>query len=319
MRVTDDNPFAGPAKFLALALGALLVLCSAGRAASAQSPQDEETTRKLWDTAFNGSKRKPARSARKNARRGYRVATPRVPPSNVAGDTVVGVTIWRLRPAADSDRGERILEHESEETAEWIPERVSADARLSEGDRVRLSIEAARTGYLYVVDREQYADGTLGDPYLIFPTARTLGGNNRVAAGTLVDIPAQDDGPPYFTLRRSRADQVGELLSVVITPAPLDGLQVAEKAQRLTPEQVASWEKSWGGQVGQLELDHGAGKAWTKEERDASAAAGRPLKPDAPPPQTIYYNPAAKSSEPLLIKVRLRYGRAVSQGRAARR
>src|SRR5216684_1216587 len=50
----------------------------------------------------------------------------------------VGVTIWRLRPAAPGDAGARILVHDEAKTVEWVPERVSAGAGLSAGDRVRL-------------------------------------------------------------------------------------------------------------------------------------------------------------------------------------
>lgn len=284
-------------------------LCSVSLLAGAQSTKEEETTRKLWDTAFNTNRRKTARPGRSNARGNYRVATPRVSPVGVSGDSVVGVTIWRLRPSRDADEGERMIVHEGSDSAAWIPERVPGNAGLSEGDKVRLSIEAARTGYLYVIDREQYADGTLGEPYLIFPTTRTLGGDNRVKAGRLIDIPAQEDSPPFFTLKRSRADQVGELLSVIVTPIPLDELQIGAQAQRLSPERVARWEKSWGGQSGRMELSDGAGKVWTKEEKDAGANGARLLNASAPGPQTLYYRPGAKSDEPLLIKVQLQYRR----------
>jgi len=284
--------------------------CSISLVAATQSTQDEETTRKLWDTAFSTTRRKPTRSGRNTARRGnYRVATPRISPAGVSGDSVVGVTVWRLRPSRAADDGERIIVHEGSDAATWIPERVPANAGLAEGDRVRLSIEAARTGYLYVIDREQYADGTLGEPYLIFPTTRTLGGDNQVKAGRLVDIPAQEDSPPFFTLRRSRADQVGELLSVIVSPVPLAELEIGATAQKLSAELVARWEKTWGGQAGRLELSAGAGKLWTKEEKEASASAARLLKAAAPNPQTLYYLPGVKAVEPLLIKVQLQYRR----------
>lgn len=285
-----------------------LALCAVSLAA-AQSTHEEETTRNLWDTAFSGAKKRPRRPGRNEGRGAYRVATPRVPTAGVVGDSVVGVTIWRLRPSRDADDGERMIVHEGSEEAAWIPERVPGNAGLSEGDRVRLSVEAARTGYLYVIDREQYADGTLGEPYLIFPTTRTLGGNNRVKAGRLIDIPAQEDSPPFFTLRRSRADQIGEQLSVIVTPSPLDGLEVTARAQRLPAGLVSRWEKAWGRQTGRMELSDGAGKVWTKEERDAGASAGRLLKASAPTPQTLYYRPGAKSDEPLLINVQLQYRR----------
>jgi hypothetical protein len=205
-----------------------------------------------------------------------------------------------------------MIVHEGSDAAAWIPERVPGNAGLSEGDRVRLSVEAARTGYLYVIDREQYADGTLGEPYLIFPTTRTLGGDNQVKAGRLVDIPAQEDSPPFFTLKRSRADQVGELLTVIVTKAPLEELEIGVAAQRLPSERVAWWEKTWGGQAGRLELSDGASKVWTKEEKEAAMSGGRLLKAAAPNPQTLYYRPGVKSDEPFLVKVQLQYRRRVS-------
>lgn len=300
--------FAARATGLWAALVCASALCAVCPAAAAQSARDEDGTRKLWDTAFDSAaRRRPARRGRNNARGGYRVATPRVPTAGVSGDSVVGVTVWRLRPSRGADEGERMVVHEGPDAAAWIPERVPSNAGLSEGDRVRLSVEAARTGYLYVIDREQYADGTLGEPYLIFPTTRTLGGDNRVRAGRLIDIPAQEDSPPFFTLKRSRAGQVGELLSVIVTPAPLEDLQVGAQAQRLSPERVARWEKSWGAPTGRMELSDGAGKVWTREEREAGASGARFLKASAPNPQTLYYRPGLKPDEPLLIQVRLQY------------
>jgi hypothetical protein len=283
-------------------------LCVLGLAA-AQGTQNEETTRKLWDTAFNTNRRKPKRPGSNAARGNYRVATPGVSTEGVYGDSVVGVTVWRLRPSRETDDGERMIVHEGSDAAAWIPERVPGNAGLAEGDRVRLSVEAARTGYLYVIDREQYADGTLGEPYLIFPTTRTLGGDNKVKAGRLVDIPAQEDSPPFFTLKRSRADQVGELLSIIVTPVPLEELEIGAQAQKLSAERVSQWEKSWGGQAGRMELSDGAGKVWSKEEKEAGGSAARLLKAAAPNPQTLYYRPGMKSDEPLLIKVHLQYSR----------
>ncbi|HEX8129506.1 MAG TPA: hypothetical protein VF527_10425 [Pyrinomonadaceae bacterium] len=290
------------------AIGACaLALCSLTLVVATQNRRDDETTRKLWDTAFSTTTRKSARSGRNIARRTYRVATPLISPVDVSADSVVGVTVWRLRPSRGADEGERIIVHEGSDAAAWIPERVPANAGLAEGERVRLSIEAARTGYLYVIDREQYADGTLGEPYLIFPTTRTLGGDNAVKAGRLVDIPAQEDSPPFFTLKRSRADQVGELLSVIVTPVPLDELQTGATAQKLSAERVAQWEKLWGGQAGRFELSDGAGKVWTREEKEAGASVARLLKAAAPNPQTLYYLPGVKSAKPLLINVPLQY------------
>jgi hypothetical protein len=193
--------------------------------------------------------------------------------------------------------------------AEWLPERMSSGARLAEGDRLRMSIEAARTGYLYVVNQELYADGSKGEPYLIFPTTRTRGGDNSVKAGRVVEIPAQEDNPPFFTLRRSRAEHVGEAVIVLVSPSPIEGLTITDKAARLSAETLALWEKSWGAQAGRLEMTGGEGRPWTKQEREAGADATRALKEDEPAPQTIFYRPGAGGKSPVLIKVQLQYAR----------
>jgi hypothetical protein len=63
----------------------------------AQQAQDEDATRHLWDTAYikQGAKRA---SARRPAKRSYRIATPQVPVTGVQADSVIGITLWRLRP-----------------------------------------------------------------------------------------------------------------------------------------------------------------------------------------------------------------------------
>lgn len=280
----------------------ILLIVSASFLSVAQTP--DEMTRKLWDTAFIT----PAankQSARRGRRRSgaYRVATPNVPVDNVAPNTVVGVTIWRLRPANRSDSGERLIVHDDKATTAWLPERISATTKLAQGDRLRIAVEAVRDGFLYVINREQYADGTLGAPYLIFPTTRTAGGDNEVAIGKLVEIPDQDDAPPFFTMRKSRPDHVAEVVSVLVTPKPLEGVQITDKALKLTEAQVAEWEKMWGSTVGRLDMTT-VGQAWTKDEKDARTRA---LTTNALAPQLVFYRPGAKSTEPMFVKLTLSY------------
>jgi hypothetical protein len=277
----------------------MLVLLAGSVCMMAQNPQD--MTRKLWDTALIGSSSKKSTSRK----RAYRVATPNVPLNNVTPETVVGVTLWRLRRPTRSDTGERLIVHDDNATSEWVPERISANTKLVQGDRLRISVEAVRAGYLYVIDREQYADGSLGDPYLIFPTNRTSGGDNQVAIGRLLEIPAQDDSPPFFTMRKSRADHVAEVLSVLVTPTKLEAVTISDKALKLSDAQVAGWEKAWGSSIGHLEMST-AGQAWTREEKDARTRA---LTASAPPPQLLFYRPSAKPTEPMYVKLRLTYRR----------
>lgn len=278
--------------------------------------QDEGPTRHLWDTAYIKKASGPA-AGRKSVKRSYKIATPNVPVEGVSPDAVIGVTIWRLRPARSAESAERIIVHEQAGATELVPERLAADSRLNEGDRVRFSIEAARTGYLYVIDRERYANGAVGDPVLIFPTTRTRGGDNSVKAGRIIEIPSQDDSPPFFTMRKSRADNVGENLIVLVTPTPLSDVEISERAQNLAADKVALWEKSWGTRIGRLDMENTEGSSWTKSEREAGADATRSLTEEEPAPQTLYYRPGATAADPVLVKVQLQYGRVTA--RPARR
>jgi hypothetical protein len=229
--------------------------------------------------------------------------------SGLASSEEVGITVWRLRPAQAGDRGGRVLVLDGSRQSEWTPERIEADTPLNIGDRVRLTVESPRPGFLYIIDREQYADGSLGAPMLIFPTLQTRGGDNRVAPGKLIDIPAQEDQYSYFTAQPTgdRRDQIAEVLTIILVAQPLR-LQIGEQPLRLTDQQITGWEKLWGGAAERLELIGGAGQTWTNEEKAAGAAKGRQLTQSGPPPQTVY-RVVRKAGGSLLVTVPLRYAR----------
>jgi len=223
----------------------------------------------------------------------------------------IGVTIWRLRPGVGNDGGARVLVMEEARPTEWTPQRIEADTPLKVGERVRLSIESPRAGYLYVIDREQYADGSYGDAYLIFPTMRTRGGDNQVRPGKLIDIPAQEDNPSYFTLvpSPSRSDQVAEILSIIVTPEPIASLRLTDRPLKLSRADVAQWEASGSTQVERFEMVGGAGTPWSRVEMEASAAgSARILTQEEPTPQTVY-RIGNKTKGAFMITVPLRYGR----------
>ncbi len=221
----------------------------------------------------------------------------------------IGVTVWRLRPSQSTDTGGRVLVQEGLKQSDWTPERIEADTPLNIGDRVRLTVESPRPGFLYIIDREQYADGSLGDPMLIFPTQHTRGGDNRVAPGKLIDIPAQEDKYSYFTAQPvgDRRDQIAEVLTIILVTQPLN-LQIGDQPLKLASTQVTGWEKLWGGAAERLELIGGAGRVWTNEEKLAGAAQGRQLTQTGPPPQTVY-RVARRAGAPLLVTVPLHYAR----------
>jgi hypothetical protein len=241
-----------------------------------------------------------------------RTGTARVTPPRKGSQPAteeIGVTVWRLRPARETDQGGRVLVLDGLKQTQYTPERIEANTPLNVGDRVRITVESPRAGYLYIIDREQYSDGSFGEAMLIFPTNQTRGGDNRVMPGRLIDIPAQEDQYSYFTAQPAgtRRDQIAEVLTVMLVPDPLP-LQIGDRPLKLTPQQIASWEKLWGGTAETLELVGGAGQTWTNEEKLASAVNGRQLTQGGPAPQTVY-RVARKSGAPLLVTVPLRYAK----------
>ena len=274
-------------------------------AALAQQPDD---TRDLWDTAFKQKRPVGNKSVKRTAPVRYRLVSKSKatrPVDSASYTAVVGVTVWRLRPSKATDDTEvRQLIHEQ---GEWTPERVGGGSPLTEGSRVQLTIESPRAGYLYVFDREIYANKTYGEPYLIFPTLNLNGGDNKVSAGRVIEIPSSEDKPAYYTLKRSRTDHDGEALTVIVSDKPLLDLTIGRSALKVSAEQFDKYEKKWGALTQQLELDSGAGTAMSKSEK-AAASGKEDLTQDDSLPQTIY-RVLAKPDQPLLVTVPLSIGK----------
>jgi hypothetical protein len=247
-------------------------LLAAGLAAPARSGDDgpkekprDEGTRQLWDDAFAEARPKAASPKPRPTRRPGAADLTR-------SGAFVGVTVWRLPEGRGIEAGER----------------TQVSTALAEGQRVRLTVEASQAGHLYVIDRECYADGSLGEPTLIFPTTRLRGGDNQVKPGRVVEIPDAADAPPFFTVRRSRADQVEERLTLLISPEPLPGLEIGRTPLKLAPALVEEWERKWAAPARKLETVAGAGRSYTRAEREAGQDPNRLLTQDDPLPQTLY-------------------------------
>jgi len=290
--------------------------------------QDEDA-RRLWDGAFlkkRAEAKTPSTDSSTRKTTAYRRVTPKKTASqnpasqspasqspqnpaapsqpNVKADgEVIGVTIWRLRAsrATDSQEARLLLEDEPSKETEWTLERVEADTVFAAGDRVRLGIESPRDGYLYVIDREQYADGAVSDPYLIFPTLRNRDGANSVAAGKLIELPERS----AFRLKPMRPDYAGEVLTILVTSEPLKDVKPGQGATKLDSEMVARWESQWTGAVERFELVGGAGKSYTKAEKEAGQDGARILTQDDAMPQTLYHV-SVKRGAPLLVTAPLR-------------
>ena len=251
-----------------------------------QQADDEDQERQLFAKEFlqarsTGMQKRNTQSQRSNSGR--------VPSTADTAPSMLGITLWRLRPADKTDETQgRLLEQEADSEVILIGERVGAETMFQEGQKVRLGVESPRSGYLYVIDREQYADGTYSEPYLIFPTLKTRGGDNSVVAGRLVEIPDQDDRPFYFKMNRHRPDQTGEVLTFIVTPQAIPNLELSRKALKLTNDQFAQWEQKWKAPTRRVELANHAGKAYTKTEMTAGANKTALLGTADLPPQIIF-------------------------------
>lgn len=216
----------------------------------------------------------------------------------------VGVTIWRFRPATSADKTKELVEEVDAPPTEWSLERISEGTLLAPGQRIRLGIESlSRDGYLYVINREEYADGSFGDAHLIFPSSRTPEGGNRVKAGKVIYIPAKS-----FRIKPSQTSKghVAEVLTLMISPKPLiDTAEFAGGRRVIGPERLADWEKQWSVAPTKFEMEGGVGQPLTEQEQSAGLGQSE-LTQDAAVPQTIY-RLAVKPQDTLLVTVPLRF------------
>src|SRR4051812_18681189 len=108
-----------------------------------QSADQDIVTRQLWDTTL--LEKRPSVS-------GKPAPVKRMQPTGNVKGALVGVTFWNMRRSKPEDTREiRAMVHEESGEQELTPERLSSDAALKEGQRVRISVESADAGYLYII------------------------------------------------------------------------------------------------------------------------------------------------------------------------
>lgn len=256
--------------------------------------------RRLWDETFKKSRVESARQDPRPRPSGK----PPAAHAKEANEAFVGITLWRLRPAAPRDRDAGLVLFRSDRH-ELVAERMDPTKKLAVGDKIRLGIESARAGHLYVLDRERYADGSAGQAYLISPTTRLRDGRSAVTAGRVVEVPAFSDQPPFFVIEPSRVDQVAEELIVLVTEAPLPNVTIGPKPVPISAETLASWEKAASSQ--QVSIAHAPPTAVTgyiQAEREAAGESERLLTHQDPLPQTIY-RVVARPDEPVMVRLLL--------------
>jgi hypothetical protein len=221
----------------------------------------------------------------------------------------IGVTVWRVRTVANGD-GENTAK-EIIDGQEVASERIADDDFIADGERLYLGIESLMSGtgsYLYVINREQYADGTFGRARLIFPTLLTYDGNNRVKPGLPIVLPRAKGLP--FIVNRGSATQAAETFTIILSPWKLRLPEpLGNKAMVLPSELIADWEKQYGKPMYRATLDGGVGQTRTKREqsvgnRDVTDTAE--LTQDDPLPQTVFRG-AVKKGNPAMVTVALRF------------
>jgi hypothetical protein len=134
-------------------------------AAHPVAPQDEDTSKAIKAEVFIKDRKSTARKTNVRYRPAVKTsidAAATVPPPGMTF-AQVGVTFWRFRRSTAADKTKELVEDE-DGAVEWTLERIEEGTPLATGQRVRLSIESlSRAGYLYVIDREQYADPDFPD------------------------------------------------------------------------------------------------------------------------------------------------------------
>lgn len=206
----------------------------------------------------------------------------------------LGLTIWKLKPRNGS--------YSADPKSRWDARRVEADAKFRAGDLLRLSIESPRGGYLYVINRDLFPDGSPGETNLIFPKR---GENNVLEGGRLIDIPAEDQLP---FKAEPKPNQASEHLVIIVTSRPLS-LPPYDKTLPISNAQLMEWEDRWGGLTRHFELNGGAGQPRTIAEQEAASLKGsRQLTRDDPSPQTIFYL-TPKNVDGLMFDLMLSYAR----------
>jgi hypothetical protein len=271
--------------------------------------QEEEGSKGIKAEVFIGNRpeptaKRPVASKKPTYRSSRVVSSAGPPPGKVFAQ--VGVTIWRFRPSTSADKTKELVEEEDAQPTQWSLERIAEGTLLAPGQKVRLGIESlSRDGYLYVIDREQYADGSFGDARLIFPTKRTPEGANSVKAGKIIYIPG---APRYFRIKPSQTSKghVAEVLTVLVSPKPLvDAAQLSLTPLVIEHAQLETWEKEWGVAPIKFEMEGGAGQTMSEKEQ-AAGLDKIELTQNEPVPQTIY-RIAIKPEDTLLVTVPLRF------------
>lgn len=224
-------------------------------------------------------------------------------------ESYIGVTVWQMRESTEGTERRKLTRRKGNKNVSLRPFRIRTDTLLEPGESYVFGVESTRPGYLYIVDQEEYDDGSLRAPSLIFPDAEPDTANNEVTAGRVVEIPTQKSGD-YFEAERSSPKHVGEVLTIIVSEEPLIERAKIESGnyQDDLNAILKTYREQWGQKlkVRWTETAEEMGKIYTEKEGMAGADASTKLSDQDPLPQRLYQI-KAWGDVPLIVTVPLRY------------
>jgi hypothetical protein len=219
----------------------------------------------------------------------------------------LGFTMWRVNPEVAENESKGVTEVDLQKS-----ERAGAET-LKVGDHFRIGVESlSHNGYLYVINREKFADGSYGRPTLIFPTLSSRGGYNQVQAGILTMLPTSY-GYAYRIDPPKEGKQIAEELIIIVSPKILinPGL-LQSKAIQVSSDLVGQWLNQYRTEDFQIaELVDGAQEvmttaeqlAWKEQSKGITEVATTLTQEDVPP--HVVYQMKIKRGNPVVTIVTL--------------
>jgi hypothetical protein len=223
------------------------------------------------------------------------------PPANDKEYVRLGVTIWRFSPTQCAIPDCPMPVEGTRGLIDTAGTRVDDNVAFSTGERVRIGLESlSHEGFIYVIDREQFADGTFGDPYLIFPTKRIHNGNNYARPGLQIQLP-RAEGCFCVKSRNPQRVLVSDNLIVIVSPQPLLAPEDIPVKEIALPIKLATYisrvekERAYRGT-----LQGGAGLSQTVAEVSAGTRGLFDTEPvltqNDLPPQNFYQSLVSRGS-----------------------
>jgi hypothetical protein len=237
--------------------------------------------------------------------RAPRTFVPKPPPAGMEY-AQLGITLWRI----DSGNSKGIEQVGTEQTQE----RLDTNAAYQDGDTIRLNVISPTGGYLYIVDQEQYSDGSLSPAVLVFPTTTLRKGNNSIAAWESVQIPAYPSvwrfRPRRLKPGEAQKPQTAEVLTMIVSPRKLvDDARITGAQLELNQGEFENWQAQFKAAVRQFEMKGGAGQTVPARSKGVNQEGTEETTEEELDAQTTY-QVTVKPGSPIMVAVPLRFNSA---------